>query len=75
MRGKISLPVSQEHVLLLRALIEAAPGSFSQLHSLMDSDPEADFFHNVAHLQLHRRSRALARLSKVPARPWTCLSQ
>lgn len=55
----------QEHVLLLRALIQAVPGSFKQLQGLTDPDPEADFFHNVAHLQLHRRSRALARLSRV----------
>ena len=57
--------VLQEHVLLLRSLVQAVPGSFIQLQGLTDSDPEADFFHNVAHLQLHRRSRALARLSKV----------
>jgi hypothetical protein len=29
------------------------------------SDPETDFFLNAAHLQLHRRSRALARLAKL----------
>ena len=28
-----------------------------------------DFFHNIAHLQLHRRTRALQRLAKVGWRP------
>lgn len=29
------------------------------------SDPELDFYLNVAHVQLHRRSRALTRLAKM----------
>ncbi|KAK9808411.1 hypothetical protein WJX73_001754 [Symbiochloris irregularis] len=62
-----NLAVRQEHLLLLRALAQAAPGNFSQLQSLLDANTEADFFHNITHLQLHRRSRALTRLSKILA--------
>jgi len=41
------------------------PATFPDLAALSDADEERDFFANVAHLQLHRRTRALARLSKV----------
>ena len=44
----------------------ALPARFPELASLADADnEEQDFFANVAHLQLHRRTRALARLGKV----------
>lgn len=55
----------QEHLLLLRSLAQALPARFPDLQLLLDSDPEVDFFHNIAHLQLHRRTRALQRLAKV----------
>jgi U3 small nucleolar RNA-associated protein 20 len=55
----------QEHVDLLRQLTQAFPARFPDLLRLSDADPELDFFNNVAHLQLHRRSRAFARLRKV----------
>ena len=50
---------------LLRRLALAFPAHFADLHSLTDIDPELDFFNNVAHLQLHRRSRAFMRLQRV----------
>ena len=56
---------TQEHVGLLRALIATFPGQYGDLGLLMEEDPELDFFNNVAHLQLHRRQRALQRLTKV----------
>lgn len=52
---------------LLRRLALAFPAHFADLHALTDADPELDFFNNVAHLQLHRRSRAFARLQRVGA--------
>ncbi len=59
----------QEHLGVLRRLATAAPSRFPELAALADgANEEADFFANVAHLQLHRRTRALARLSK--ARLW-----
>lgn len=41
------------------------PGQYADLALLLDKDAELDFFNNVAHLQLHRRQRALQRLTKV----------
>ncbi|XP_048578586.1 small subunit processome component 20 homolog isoform X2 [Nematostella vectensis] len=35
---------------------------FTDMRSLCDKDPEADFFENMRHIQLHRRIRALRRL-------------
>ena len=50
---------------LLRGLVEAFPRQYPDLALLLDQDPELDFFNNLAHLQLHRRQRALQRLTKV----------
>ena len=50
---------------LLRALALAFPEQYPDLHALTDKDAELDFFNNVAHLQLHRRSRAFKRLANV----------
>ncbi|KAL0018407.1 hypothetical protein WJX79_009395 [Trebouxia sp. C0005] len=60
-----NLAVRQEHVILLRGLVVAFPGQYADLGLLLDQDTELDFFNNVAHLQLHRRQRALQRLTKV----------
>ena len=43
----------------------ASPAKLSELHALSSTDIEVDFFANIAHLQVHRRSRALHRLVKV----------
>lgn len=60
----VTLP--QEHLALLRRMALAAPAAFPELAALGDAgNEERDFFANVAHLQLHRRGRALARLAKV----------
>ena len=50
---------------LLRALALAFPERYPDLHALTDTDAELDFFNNVAHLQMHRRSRAFKRLANV----------
>ena len=56
----------QEHLVLLRRMAVALPAHFPELAALADAaNEERDFFANVAHLQMHRRVRALARLSKV----------
>ena len=52
--GHPSLAVRQEHLALLRLLAEALPRRFPDLAALLSSDPETDFFNNVAHLQSHR---------------------
>lgn len=43
------------------------PGTFPDLAALADGNEDVCFLANVAHLQLHRRTRALGRLSRVPA--------
>ena len=57
--------VRGEHLALLRALALARPSDHPGLALLADADEELDFFLNAAHLQLHRRGRALARLAKL----------
>jgi U3 small nucleolar RNA-associated protein 20 len=56
--------VRSEFLALARRLAEALPESFPDLASLMNEDPEVDFFFNVCHVQLHRRTRALQRLQQ-----------
>ena len=55
----------QEHIALLRAITVSFPVVYPDLALLINEDAEVDFFNNIAHLQLHRRSRALLRLAKV----------
>ena len=55
----------QEHIALLRTITISFPAVYPDLALLTSEDAEVDFFNNIAHLQLHRRSRALLRLSKV----------
>lgn len=55
----------QEHVGLLRGLVVQFPAQYADMAQLLDKDPELDFFNNMAHLQLHRRQRALNRLTRV----------
>ena len=63
--GLRCMSLLQEHMGLLRGLIVKIPEQHADLAVLLDQDPELDFFNNVAHLQLHRRQRALHRLTKV----------
>ncbi len=58
-------PPPQEHLALLRRMAAAMPAVFPDLAALTDANEDLDFFVNVAHLQLHRRTRALGRLTKV----------
>lgn len=55
----------QEHLTVLRTMVVTFPDRFPELAALADVEEEIDFFNNIAHIQMHRRSRALARLSRV----------
>lgn len=50
---------------MLRTMVVTFPARFPELAALADAEEEIDFFNNIAHIQMHRRSRALARLSRV----------
>lgn len=56
----------RESVDALSRLIQAYPRhpKFADLVCLRHEDPEADFFSNVQHIQLHRRTRAFRKLAK-----------
>lgn len=69
MLGASNLAVRQEHLALLRRMALAFPASFPDLSLLADNNDDLDFFVSVAHLQLHRRTRALGRLVKLLERP------
>ena len=64
-KPQIETPPAQEHLGLLRQLVRALPGRFPDLAALAGGDAETDPLLNLAHLQLHRRTRALARLAQV----------
>jgi U3 small nucleolar RNA-associated protein 20 len=64
-QATLQTPALQEHLALLRRLALALPESFPDLAILSDDSDDKDFFSNVAHLQLHRRTRALGRLVKA----------
>ena len=59
------------YILLLKEIIQRnakvpSPMLFSDLSCLIrDDEPDLDFFHNITHVQLHRRARALQRLRKM----------
>jgi len=54
--------VRSEHLTLLRDATLMLPEQIEELTPLASSDPEQDFFCNVAHIQANRRSRALRSL-------------
>ncbi|XP_076967884.1 small subunit processome component 20 homolog isoform X2 [Tamandua tetradactyla] len=59
--------IQQDYTTLLSCLIQTFPGQpeFKDLVQLTDfHDPEMDFFENMKHIQIHRRARALKKLSK-----------
>ena len=69
-----SLLLLQEHLAILRQLAVLLPEKFGELSALSSTDIEVDFFANVAHLQVHRRIRALRRLVRVRISSSCCLS-
>lgn len=57
--------VRQEHLALLRQLVLSFGTEFPDLRALCnEQDPEVDFFLNISSIQLHRRGRALQRLTR-----------
>ena len=56
-----------ESISLLAQLVRIFPShtKFSDMTILTHKDPEADFFENVKHIQLHRRTRAFRKLAAV----------
>uniref|UniRef100_A0A2C9JTH6 Uncharacterized protein n=1 Tax=Biomphalaria glabrata TaxID=6526 RepID=A0A2C9JTH6_BIOGL len=58
--------VRHEFLTVLQSLVKHCPDHvmFTGLKDLCDKDPEADFFENIRHIQIHKRSRALRRLFK-----------
>ena len=58
-----------ECVDILSQLVRAYPNHprFSDMVVLTNTNPEVDFFKNVRHIQLHRRTRAFRALSQVCA--------
>ena len=55
----------REAILLLHKVVQSFPEHtpWNHLAPLADSDPEIDFFNNITHIQTHRRTRAVARMS------------
>ncbi|CAH1799075.1 unnamed protein product [Owenia fusiformis] len=53
-----------EFISVLNVLIKhyTTPAVFQDLDQLSDPDPEADFFENIKHIQVHRRAKALRKL-------------
>nr|CAD1819808.1 unnamed protein product [Ananas comosus var. bracteatus] len=61
------ISIQKEWITLLREMVfnfEQVP-SLSSFKPLCSTDPEVDFFNNITHLQIHRRSRALSRFRNV----------
>ncbi|XP_059169859.1 small subunit processome component 20 homolog [Physella acuta] len=58
--------VRHEFLAVFQSLVVNCPDHvmFTGLKDLCDKDPEADFFENIRHIQMHKRSRALRRLFK-----------
>ena len=56
-----------EFISVLSQLVKAYPSHprFSSMAPLSHHEPEADFFENVKHIQLHRRTRAFRKLAGV----------
>ncbi|CAM6096312.1 unnamed protein product [Calypogeia fissa] len=62
-----SLVVRREWVLLLREIAAHFPAdaALKEYHCLISKDMEADFFHNIVHLQVHRRIKAMMKFKGI----------
>lgn len=65
LRSRVEL-IRIEFVTVLNSCIKLFPElpMFEDLVPLLGDDEEANFFYNIYHMQIHRRSRALTRLSE-----------
>ena len=68
LRSKLEF-ARQEYISVLSQLVKAFPTHprFSSMAPLSHHEPEADFFENVKHIQLHRRTRAFRKLAGLCA--------
>ena len=68
LRSKLDF-ARQEYISVLSQLVKSFPTHprFSSMASLSHHEPEADFFENVKHIQLHRRTRAFRKLAGLCA--------
>ena len=68
LRSKLEF-ARQEYISVLSQLVKAfsTHPRFSSMASLSHHEPEADFFENVKHIQLHRRTRAFRKLASLCA--------
>ena len=68
LRSKLEF-ARQEYISVLSQLVKAFPAHprFSSMATLSHHEPEADFFENVRHIQLHRRTRAFRKLAGLCA--------
>jgi U3 small nucleolar RNA-associated protein 20 len=63
--------VRRHYILLVKEIsrsfqTHSSPNLCGDLHTLIDDEnPDLDFFMNITHVQIHRRSRAFQRLRKV----------
>ncbi|KAG0630923.1 hypothetical protein M758_1G214100 [Ceratodon purpureus] len=67
--GSELLVVRREWVALLRemALSFSTIPALKEYQALVNTDPEVDFFYNIVHLQVHRRSKAMAKFRTLCA--------
>ena len=68
LRSKLEF-ARQEFITVLSQLVKAyqTHPRFSSMAALSHHEPEADFFENVKHIQLHRRTRAFRKLATLCA--------
>ena len=52
-----NISIRQEHLEVIRKVALSLSDSFPELSAVSHDDEEVDFWMNVAHMQLHRRSR------------------
>ena len=62
---KVDDVIRDEYVKLLRTIILVIPERYPDLLLLTDSDPELDILHNIVHIQMHRRIRAILKLKTI----------
>ena len=65
--GSFDENARNEFLNTLGFLVKTFPESaeFSDLQQLIDQDVEVDFFQNIVHIQVHRRSRALKKFARL----------
>ncbi|XP_078430936.1 ARM repeat superfamily protein isoform X2 [Wolffia australiana] len=62
LNSEVDTSIHKEWIILLREMVWKLSGvpSLHSMRPLCSEDPEVDFFHNIFHLQTHRRVKALS---------------